>query len=197
MICREPSPERVDEATPVFKIAEVELIQKNLLILLVVVLLAPFGCGYGLIGRTSNLPEDVTEIFVEPLQNRTTRSRIELELTQSIIDELVTRRRYTVVRSKAESDAVLSGVLTAFIVRPVQFGADGRATEYEITIRANMALARTGSEEVLWSQDDYVFKGDYALELGENTVFDFEDATIAVVGRRFAQSLVIDLLEGF
>jgi hypothetical protein len=79
----------------------------------------------------------------------------------------------------------------------VQFGPDGRATEYEITIRADMDLVRTGSDEVLWGQDDYVFKGDYALELGENTVFDFEDATIEVVGRRFAQSLVIDLLEGF
>lgn len=170
---------------------------KFLLILLAPVLFGALGCGYGLIGRTSNLPEDVTHIFVATLQNRTTRSRIELQLTQSIIDELVTRRRYTVVKSRPESDAVLSGALTSFIVRPVQFGPDGRATEYEITIRADMDLARTGSEEVLWSQNDYVFKGDYALELEENTVFGFEDATIEIVGRRFAQTLVIDLLEGF
>ena len=171
--------------------------QKILLILLAPVVGGLLGCGYGLIGRTSNLPEDVESIFVETLQNRTTRSRIELQLTQSIIDELVTRRRYAIVRSKAEADAVLSGALTSFTVRPVQFGADGRATEYEITIRADMELARTGSDEVLWGQADYVFKGDYELELSETAVFDFEDATIAVVGQRFAQSLVIDLLEGF
>ena len=109
----------------------------------------------------------------------------------------MTRRRYTVVGSKAEADAVLSGAITSFIVRPVQFGADGRATEYEITIRADMALLRTGSEEVLWGQSDYVFKGDYELELEENAVFGFEDATIEIVGRQFAQTLVIDLLEGF
>jgi outer membrane lipopolysaccharide assembly protein LptE/RlpB len=171
--------------------------QKIVLTLLAPVLLGLLGCGYGLIGRTSNLPEDVNSIFVQTLQNRTTRSRIELQLTQSIIDELVTRRRYTIVRSKAEADAVLSGALTSFIVRPVQFGADGRATEYEITIRADMELARTGSDEILWGQDDYVFKGDYELQLEDNTVFEFEDETIEVVGRRFAQSLVIDLLEGF
>ena len=170
---------------------------KTLLMLLAPVLLGSLGCGYGLIGRTSNLPEDVTHIFVETLQNRTTRSRIELQLTQSIVDELVTRRRYTIVRSKVEADAVLSGALMSFVVRPVQFGPDGRATDYAITIRADMYLIRTGSEEVLWAQDDYIFKGDYALELGENTVFDFEDATIAVVGREFAQSVVIDLMEGF
>ena len=171
--------------------------QRILLTLLAPALLGLLGCGYGLMGRTSNLPEDVTHIFVETLQNRTTRSRIELQLTQSIIDELVTRRRYTIVRSKAEADAILSGALTSFIVRPVQFGADGRATDYEITIRADMDLIRTGSDEVLWGQDDYMFKGDYALELGENTVFGFEDATIAVVGQEFAQSVVIDLMEGF
>ena len=109
----------------------------------------------------------MTHLFVETLQNRTTRSRIELQLTQSIIDELVTRRRYTIVRSKAEADAILSGALTSFVVRPVQFGPDGRATEYEITIRADMELARTASDEILWGQSDYVFKGDYELELGE------------------------------
>ena len=98
---------------------------------------------------------------------------------------------------KPEADAVLGGAITSFIVRPVQFGADGRATEYEITIRADMALSRTSSEEVLWNQSDYVFKGDYELELEENAVFGFEDATIDIVGREFAQTLVIDLLEGF
>jgi outer membrane lipopolysaccharide assembly protein LptE/RlpB len=175
----------------------VELKSKIVLILLTPMLVTAIGCGYGLIGRTSNLPEDVTNIFIETLENRTTRSRIELQLTQSIIDELVTRRRYTVVKSKAESDAVLSGALTSFIVRPVQFGADGRATEYEIAIHADMELARTTSEEVLWSQSDYSFRGSYALELDENTVFGFEDATIEIVGRQFAQTLVIDLLEGF
>ncbi len=181
----------------VLKTAEVALRQRILLIILGAVLLGSLGCGYGLIGRTSNLPEDVTHLFVETLQNRTTRSRIELQLTQAIIDELVTRRRFTIVKSKAEADAVLSGALTSFNVRPVQFGPDGRATEYEITIRADMELVRTNPEEVLWGQTDYVFKGDYELELGENTVFAFEDATIEIVGRRFAQSLVIDLLEGF
>ena len=36
-------------------------------------LLCLAGCGYGLIGRTSNLPEDIENIFVEPLRNQTTR----------------------------------------------------------------------------------------------------------------------------
>lgn len=158
-----------------------------------------FGCGYGLIGRTSNLPEDIDSIFVETLDNRTTRQQINLFLTQAIVDEFVTRRRYDVVSSAATADAILSGALTAYIVRPVEFGVDGRATRYEFTIRTDMKLTRQGGEEVLWSQDQYVYRGDFELELdeGQGTVIDNEDPTIQLVSREFAQTLVIDMLEGF
>jgi outer membrane lipopolysaccharide assembly protein LptE/RlpB len=157
------------------------------------------GCGYGLIGRTSNLPEDIDSIFVETLENRTTRQQINLYLTQAIVNEFVTRRRYAVVASAAAADAVLSGVLTAYIVRPVEFGPDGRATRYEFTIRTDMEFKRTGSEEVLWGQDQYVYRGDFELRLdeGQGTVIDNEDPTIQLVSREFAQTLVIDMLEGF
>lgn len=157
------------------------------------------GCGYGLIGRTSNLPEDIDSIFVQTLENRTTRQQINLFLTQAIVDEFVTRRRFAVVSSAASADAVLSGVLTAYIVRPVEFGPDGRATRYEFTIRTDMELKRQGSEEVLWGQDQYVYRGDFELKLdeGQGTVIDNEDPTIQLVSREFAQTLVIDMLEGF
>lgn len=156
------------------------------------------GCGYGLIGRTSNLPEDIESIFVEPLENRTTRERIELFLTQSIVDELVTRRRFRVVRTAAEADAVLRGTLTAYIVRPVAFGPDGRATNYEITVRADMEFKRQGGDEILWAQDQYVFRNDFELDLSDQgAVIDLEDPTVQLVGEQFAQTLVIDLLEGF
>jgi outer membrane lipopolysaccharide assembly protein LptE/RlpB len=167
--------------------------------LLIAAALLPVGCGYGLIGRTSNLPEDIDSIFVETLENRTTRQQINLFLTQAIVDEFVTRRRYDVVASAATADAILSGALTAYIVRPVEFGPDGRATRYEFTIRADMELTRQGGEEVLWSQDQYVYRGDFELQLdeGQGTVIDNEDPTIQLVSREFAQTLVINMLEGF
>lgn len=157
------------------------------------------GCGYGLIGRTSNLPDDIEAIFVQTLENRTTRQQINLYLTEAIIQEFVTRRRFDIVASAAAADAVLSGALTAYIVRPVEFGPDGRATRYEFTIRADMSFKRVGSEEVLWEQSQYVYRGDFELTLDEQqgTVIDPEDPSIQLVSREFAQTLVIDMLEGF
>ena len=157
------------------------------------------GCGYGLIGRTSNLPEDIQSIYVEPIENRTTRAQVDLFLTQAIVDELVTRRRFNVVNGASNADAILKGSLTSYIVRPVQFGPDGRATDYQVIIRADMEFKRQGSSEVIWDQPQYLFRDDYELQVGEQgSVFDPEDLVFqGDLAQRFAQSLVIDLLEGF
>lgn len=155
------------------------------------------ACGYGLLGRTSNLPTDIESIYVEPLVNRTTRPQVDLLLTRAIIDELVTRRRFKVVTSRDKSDAVLSGELTEFMVRPVTFDSDGRATEYLIQIRADMHFKRPDEGEVIWERDKYLFRENYELELDEATFFDPEDETIEVVAVQFATTLIIDLLEGF
>lgn len=161
--------------------------------------ISALGCGYGLIGRTSNLPDDINSIFVQTLENQTTRQQINLFLTDAIVQEFVTRRRFVIASSAGSADAILSGVLTAYIVRPVEFGTDGRATRYEFTIRTNMRFQRQGSDEVLWAQDSYVYRGDFELTLdeGQQTVIDNEDPTIELVSREFAQTLVIDMLEGF
>lgn len=155
------------------------------------------GCGYGLIGRTSTLPEDIETIYVEPLKNRTTRPQIELTMTRAIINELVTRRRFTISPNREDADAILSGTLTAFTVRPVTFDPQGRADEWQIAIRADMDFTRTDTDEIIWEQPLYNFRDNYELELDEGTVFDPEDRTIQIVSVDFAQTLVIDLLEGF
>lgn len=166
---------------------------------LVLAALSLLGCGYGLIGRTSNLPEDINSVFVQTLENQTTRQQINLFLTDAIVQEFVTRRRFEVAGSAGAADAVLSGSLTAYIVRPVEFNEEGRASRYEFTIRANMQFKRVGGEDILWARDSYVYRGDFELELdeGQGTVIDNEDPTIQLVSREFAQTLVIDMLEGF
>ncbi len=165
--------------------------------LLAIVALAALGCGYALVGRASNLPADVETVFVRPLENRTARSQIEQLLTQAIADELVTRHRLRVASSAAEADAQLGGAVTAFGVTPVTFDEDGRATEYEISIAAEMAFTRVATDEVIWSRDHYQFRQNYPVEVSETEFFDRENLAIAEVAEKFAETLVTDLLEGF
>lgn len=160
------------------------------------------GCGYTLAGKASNIPEDIREVYVEPLENATSRSQVEQILTQAITEELVTRRRFSIVNSAAEADAILGGTVLDFGVRPVTFDSDGLATNFEIVITADMAFKRVPSAaedegEAIWSNARYIFREDYVLEGDGASYFDRENIAIEETAIRFADTMVTDLLEGF
>jgi outer membrane lipopolysaccharide assembly protein LptE/RlpB len=160
--------------------------------------LAQLACGYALVGRASSLPADIQEVYVAPLENQTTRAQLEQFLTSAITDELVTRRRFTIVRNAGDADAQLTGAVTSFRVTPVTFDADGRAQEYEISIIASMKFQRTGGEEaVVWENERYLFRETYEIDASAEDFFDRENEAIAEAALRFAETMVADLLEGF
>ena len=161
-----------------------------------------WGCGYALVGRSSNLPEDVRDIYVRNLENSTSRAQVDQILTQAIIDEFVTRRgRFRVVNDPTEADAMLTGTVVSFAVRPVTFARQGnetgRATEYEILITSKMEFRRTDSGDVIWQQPFYQFRSNYEIDLNAANYFDREILAIQEVADKFAETLVIDILEGF
>jgi outer membrane lipopolysaccharide assembly protein LptE/RlpB len=161
-------------------------------------LLTLSGCGYALVGRGSSIPEDVRSVYLQPLANRTQRSQVEQALTRAIADELVTRQRFAVVGSEAEASAEILGSVTGFGVTPVTFDNEGRATEYEISITAQITFKRVGAEgAVLWKSDRYTFRENYPVDPSAAEYFDREDQAIEKASERFAETLVTNLLEGF
>ena len=160
------------------------------------------GCGYNLVGRASTIPEDIQNVYVEPLVNETQRPQVEQILTQAVIDELVTRRRFKVQNSAAGADAILRGKVLTFGVRPLTFDPDGLADNFEISISADMKFERPpglgeNEGEVVWSNARYLFREDYPLEADDAAYFDRENLAIRETSVRFAETLVTDLLEGF
>jgi outer membrane lipopolysaccharide assembly protein LptE/RlpB len=164
--------------------------------LLLLLLLA--GCGYGLVGRGSNIPPDIKSVYLQPLENRTQRQLVDQSLTRAIADELVTRQRFAVVSSEAQANAEIVGAVTGFGVTPVTFDQTGRATEYELSITAQITFKRVGQEgKVIWKSDRYTFRESYPVPTSGTAYLDLEDATIEKASQQFAQTLVTDLLEGF
>lgn len=157
------------------------------------------GCGYALVGRGASVPEDVRAVYLAPLENRTTRPQVEQFLTRALADELVTRKRFSLLASAEGANAQIDGAVLAFDVNPVTFDANGRATEYEIVITAQVRFARVGAEteDVLWKNDRYQFRQSYPVEVSEAQYFDRENLAIEEVAKDFAQTMVSDLLEGF
>jgi len=165
--------------------------------LLGVFLLVLSGCGYALVGRGSNLPADIKSVYIRPLENRTPRSQVEQALTRAIAEEMVRRQRFSVVGGPEGADAELSGAVVFFGATPVTFDPSGRATEYEISLTAQIAFKRTGQDQPIWSNDRYTFRETYPIDATNQNYVDLEDDAIERASERFAETMVSDLLEGF
>lgn len=155
------------------------------------------GCGYALVGRGSNLPADIKNVYIRPLENRTPRSQVEQALTRAIAEEMVQRQRFAVLGGPEGADAELSGAVVSYGATPVTFDQSGRATEYEISLTAQIAFKRIGQDQPIWSNDRYTFRETYPIEASNENYVDLEDDAIERAAERFAETMVSDLLEGF
>jgi outer membrane lipopolysaccharide assembly protein LptE/RlpB len=156
------------------------------------------SCGYNLVGRGNFLPPTVRTIQVPAFVNRTTRVEVEQQVTQAVADEMVLRGRLRLVTSAPEADVILRGQIASFGINPVAFNEQGRATQYQVSITAQIELLdHRNNDAVLWKNDQYRFLETYPVDLGATDAFDQETRAITEIAQRFAQRLVSNLLEGF
>ena len=157
------------------------------------------GCGYGLVGSQNNLlAPSVHTISVPAFVNKTTRVELEQRVTQAVADEFVSRGRLRLVSVPKDADVILRGSIDSFGIFPVAFNQQGRATQYQISITANIELLDHRAEDkVLWKNDQYRFTENYQVNIESTDAFDQETRAIQDIAVQFAQSLVTNLLEGF
>src|SRR6266550_2690727 len=142
-------------------------------------LLALVSCGYALVGHSNFLDPKLKSIQVPAFVNRTTRVELEQRVTQAVADEFVSHGRLKLVRTPAEADAILNGSIDSFGIFPVAFNTEGRATQYQISITANIELLDHRNEDkVLWKNDQYRFTENYQVDLDSTDAFDQETRAI-------------------
>ncbi len=162
-------------------------------------LVGAVGCGYHLVGTSSNLPVRLQTLYVAPFINQTSRSEVDQRLTEQISQEWVRRGRFQLVSSGEKADVVLSGTVKSAIVNPVQFDQQGRATEYQLTVIADVQLVdRTGEKPVvLWHDERFSRNTSYPVDPLAKDYFDREIEALDILSSDFARSLVVTILEGF
>lgn len=162
-------------------------------------LIATAGCGYHLVGATSNLPARLQKLYVAPFVNQTSRAEVDQRLTEQITQEWVRRGRFQLVSSSDQADAVLSGTVVSVSVNPVQFDQVGRATQYQLSVVADIQLVdRTGPKPVvLWHDKGFSLSQPYQVDVNTTDYFDREVEALDLLATSFARNLVVTILEGF
>ncbi|HEX9407627.1 MAG TPA: LptE family protein [Thermoanaerobaculia bacterium] len=156
------------------------------------------GCGYALVGHNVSLDPHIKSVEVPAFVNKTTRVGLEQLVTQSVADEMVARGRLNLVSNANAADAILRGSIDSFGIFPIAFNQQGRATQYQVSITANIELVDHRNEDkVIWKNDQYRFSENYQVNFESTNAFDQETRAIAAIAQRFAETLVTNLLEGF
>jgi len=158
------------------------------------------GCGYSLQGRGITTDASVKRIGVPLFKDRSGRPDLDARVTQAVMEELLKRGRFTVVRETAGVDAVVEGEIVSWTVVPVNFSGDTgltQATRYAISLTASVVYRKTGQTEPIWANQAFSQRDEY--DMGENAAsyFDREEQSIERLSAAFARSLVAAMLEAF
>jgi hypothetical protein len=164
--------------------------------------LAGSGCGYALAGRGSFLPADIRTVAIPPIKNRTTFYRTEQVLTDKVRAEFIGRGKYRIVPDPNGADAILTAELASIILQPAALTQGQLASRYLVTVvlRAQFTDARTN--DVLWSNDQLVFREEYELNSGSTagdgaSFLDTQGTAFDRISADIARTVVTAILEAF
>jgi outer membrane lipopolysaccharide assembly protein LptE/RlpB len=158
------------------------------------------GCGYALQGRGITTDPSIRRIGVPLFKDRTGKIGLDQRVTQAVMEELLKRGRFTVVRDTTGVDAVVEGEVVAWNALPVNYSSDTgttQATRYTISLTASVVYRKVGQKEPLWANEAFSQRDEY--DMGENpqTYFDREEQSMERLSAAFARNLVAAMLEAF
>jgi hypothetical protein len=156
------------------------------------------GCGYHVVGRTSEMPSSWHTLAVPIFVNHTSTYRIEQRVTEAVIHEFLVRTKYHVTPSEAGADAVLHGEITDIEAVPLLFDAtSGHVTTMLVTLKLKVTLTDEQTKKVVYRDDNFVFRNEYQVSSDVNRFFQEEDPALGRMSRDFAADLTSRVLEGF
>lgn len=160
------------------------------------------GCGYALAGRGSFLPAYIRIVAIPPIENKTTFYRTEQILTDKVRQEFIGRGKYRIVDDVSSADAILNAELTSIIVQPAALTQGQLASRYlfTVTLRAQFTDVRTN--DVLWSNDQLVFREEYELTTASGAVegatfLDTQGTAFERISTDIARTVVTAIVEAF
>jgi hypothetical protein len=119
-------------------------------LVLLVLALAPIGCGYRLIGTQTMIPGDIRSISVGRFENNSRQEGLEKTLAFAFEREFYERGTLPLRENPNEGDGLITGTIREFKTRPVSFDEDDEALQYEAELTLDVTLLRQADGKVLW-----------------------------------------------
>lgn len=175
--------------------------KKGLLILVVLTLaITATHCGYRLSGYGKQIPDHIRSISIPDFENKTTRIQAEDFVTFAVREEFILRSSLRLVGDPDMADAVLEGTIVSFDVTPASVDARGSADLYKLKIVISVRFIDMVNDKLIFEGKNISFSDSYEMydtEVEEMDFFSQESRHLEKVAERFAESVVISILENF
>ena len=167
-------------------------------VVMLVLSLMSYGCGYHVAGRSNALPSTIRVIAIPTLENATTNYRIEQRLTSATVREFLARTPYRISSNPDAGDAVLRGRVVSLEAVPLLFDTKtGRATTMLVTVKCEVTLTQTETQKVLYHTDNFLFRNEYEISTDIKSFFEEQDPALDRLAKDFAARLVAAVTENY
>ena len=113
-------------------------------------LLLFYACGYRFAGSGS-FPGDVETIFIEVIENRTSKIGVERIVTNQLIFEFSKQRESSLVSKLNEADAVIKGSINSVRTQTISRLGTEVANEREVVMTVDLRLIKNDGGAVIWA----------------------------------------------
>jgi len=155
-----------------------------------------FGCGYRFAGSGA-YPGGVETIFVEVMENRSSKTGVERIVTNQIIFEFTRQREGSLSSTPETADAVLKGVIVTIRTQTISRVGQEVANERQAVMTLDMKLVKMGGE-VIWAVKGLIDREAYDVSEGSKIETDQNEAlAIARMSERLSERVFSRLTDDF
>jgi len=159
------------------------------------------ACGYSLAGRGNFLPAYIKTIGIPPFVNHSSVPNIDQILTESTVQEFISRGRHVQPATEG-ADATVTATVVSVVTTPLAFTTGRQVSRVQIVVTADVEFKDTHSDKVLWANKALQVRDEYDVSSTTNPndagAFLSGDANARQrLAKTFAQQVVTSILEAF
>jgi outer membrane lipopolysaccharide assembly protein LptE/RlpB len=173
------------------------LVKKNAIIwLLLLFFVLVTACGYRFSG-SGQFPEGVNHIFIEVLENRTSKGGVERIVTNQLIFEFSRQRERSLVSNLADADAVLRGSINSIRTQTISRVDTELANEREVVMMVDLRLIKKDGGAVLWAANGISDREAFDVNSSKIETDRNEDLAIGRLSERISERIFNRLTDDF
>ena len=154
------------------------------------------SCGYRFAG-SGDFPQGVQQIFIEVLENRTSKVGAERIVTNQLVFEFSRKREKSLVSDLNQADAVLRGSINTIRTQTISRIGTEVANERQVVMTMDLRLIQSDGGAVLWAANGLSDRETYDVESVEIETDRNEEQAIRRLSQRLSERVFNRLTDDF